>query len=281
MGFRNIQAYVDAVESGRSHYCSFRKIPSQTSAAGIWVDASMAGGNPLPNYYASSPLTADVLDGSRGLFHGADKAPETKHLTELSICVSSTATVGQFMLLDYLMYYPFFDGDDTEPQVMVNPITLPRYADGDGVMVMAVTVAPATGGGSFTFTYINQDGVQKTSPVQGCVAGAIANLVNSQQATVNGNGPFLKLAAGDRGVRSIVSAQFSVPNGGLYALVLVKPILDHAVREINTYSEVVLPLQRPFLPRIYDGAYLNLIFVATASPAGTSIVGHARFAWGI
>lgn len=282
MGFRNVKAYVDAQLRGQTHFCSFRKVPSQASVAGWWVDLSMAAGNPPPNYYASEPLVAATLDGFRGVFHGDAKAPATKHLTSLGLVTPTAGLVGRYMLLDYLLYYPFVDGDDADLQVMVNDVALPRYADGEGVQVMAVAVAPTTGGGVFTFDYVNQAGVARTSPPQGCssAAASIASLVTSSPANANSNGPFLTLAAGDTGVRSITSVQFSVLNGGLVALVLVKPLADSAVREINTTRELSFVDGRVAPPRVHDGGYLNFIMNCAATVAAGTLAGFANFAWG-
>lgn len=281
-GFSSVRAYASAFDEGRSHFCSFRKVPSQASVAGWWIDLSMAAGNPLPNYYASSPLTAAVLDGFRGLFHGDEKTPASKHLVEWGLITPTAALVGAYQLLDYLVYYPFVDGDDTDTQTMDNTVTLPRYADGAGVMIMAVAVAPTTGSGTFTVTYVNQDGVEKTSPTQRCstTAASIASIATSQPAVAGmAPGPYLVLANGDTGVRSITSAQFIVPNGGLLSLVLVKPIADSVIREINTAKEVSFVNTRPGAPRVYDGAYLGLIMNCAASVAAGQLTGHLRFVW--
>lgn len=281
-GFRNIRALADAVEGGRTHFCGFRKVPSQATTAGWWADLSMAAGNPPPNYYASSPAVAAVLDGWRGIFHGADKAPGQKFITDLGLVTPTAGLVGQYMLLDYLLYYPFIDGDDADTQAMDNTVTLPRYADGDGVQVMAVAVAPSTGGGSFTFTYINQAGVERTSPLQVCstTSANIASIVTSQQAVAgSAGGPFLTLASGDTGVRQILSVTMSVLNGGLFALVLVKPLLDAAIREINTTAEMQCIRTRPVLPRVIDGAYLGLIVNCASTIAAGTLTGFAKFAW--
>jgi hypothetical protein len=281
-GFRSVREYAAAFDDGRTHFCAFRKVPGQASVANWWIDLSMAAGNPLPNYYATSPATAAVLDGNRGVFHGADKAPASMHLTEWGLVTPTAGLVGAYTLLDYLLYYPFIDGDDTDVQAMDNTVSLPRYDDGEGVMVMAVAVAPTTGSGTFTFNYINQDGIERTSPVQGCstTAANIASIVTSQPAVANAApGPFLALANGDRGVRSIVSVTFSVPNGGLLALVLAKPIAQSVIREINTACEVSYVNQRVGAPRIYDGAYLGFIMNCAATVAAGQLAGHLKFAW--
>ena len=281
-GFSTITDYVDCHLNGRTHSCAFRKVPSQASTAGWWVDLSMAAGNPMPNYYVGTELEATLFDDFRGIFHGDDKDPASKHLCSLSLITPTAAMVGQYKLLDYLLCYPFIDGDSADAQTMNNSITLPRYTSGDGVQVMAVAVAPTTGGGTFTFDYVNQDGVTKTSKAQTCTltSANIATLLTSQQANTNCLGPFLRLDSGDTGVKRINSVTFSVANGGLMALVLVKPIAEIAIREINTEVEATYIDKRPaILPRIYDGAYLNLISNPAGSVAAGILKGAASFVW--
>jgi hypothetical protein len=282
VGFSAISAYADAMLNGQTSFCSFRKVPSQASTAGMWVDLSMTAGNPLPNYYASSPLVAATLDGMRGIFHGGDKAPSNMYLAEVGLVTPTAGLVGAYKMLDYVLYYPFVDMDSTDEQTMDNTVTLPRFADGAGVLAMMVAAAPTTGGGSFTFNYINQDGVEKTSPTIVCNTSAtsIASIITSRPSATNaGYGPFLRLSDGDTGIRSIVSTTMIVPNGGLATIVLVKPVADFAIREINTYAEATFVDRRPGPPRIYDGAYLNFIMNCAATVAAGQLSGHARFVW--
>lgn len=280
-GFANIRDYAAAHAEGRTRSCSFRKVPSQASVARWWVDLTMASGNPVPQYYASAPLVAAVLDGSRGIFHGSDVSPETLHLTELMLTTPTAGFVGQYKLLDYVLYYPFVDLDDLDTQVLDNTVTLPRYTDGRGLRAMLVAAAPTTGGGTFTFNYINQDGVEKTAPTQSfsTAAASIASIITSEQATAAGGQPFLQLASGDTGIRSIVTWTNLGASGGLGAVALVKPLADHVIREINTPSEITLVSMRPGAPRVVDGAYLGLIMNCAASVAAGQLVGRANFAW--
>ncbi len=241
----------------------------------------MAAGNPPPNYYASAPLVADTLNDFRGIFHGDDKSPASNHLTGLELITPTAGLVGRFELLDYLLYYPFVDLDDTTTQTMDNTVALPRYAGGVGVRAMLVAVAPTTGGGSFTFDYVNQDGVAKTAPTQSCSVAAsnIASIVTSEQGTAAGGQVFLRLDSGDTGIQSITSWTQIVSAGGLGSLVLVKPLATLAIREINTPSEMKRPNMTPGAPRIYDGAYLNLIMNCAGSVAAGTLTGRADFTW--
>lgn len=281
-GFRGYRSLGDAALAGQMHTAHFRKVPSQASAAGQWVDLSMASGNPKPNYYASSPLAAATLPAFEGIFHGDAKSPATKHLSEISLCSPSAGFVGTFVLLDYLLYYPFVDFDDTDVQTMDNTVTLPRYTDGEGVRAMLVAVAPTVGGGAFTYDYVDHDGAAQTSPVITCnsTADAIATVPTSQQAGAVTRGPLLlPMASTSRGIRSITSFTNTTPNGGLCAIVLVKEIARATIREINVADERSYIREIPGAPRIVDGAYLNLVVNCTSTVAAATLAGRASFIW--
>jgi len=280
-GLKNIRQIGAANDEGRSHWCAFRKVPSQATTAGGWADLSMAAGNPVPNYYAATPLQAQTLESFSGIFHGDAKAPYSKHLLAMSCVTPTTNMLGQAILCDYLLYYPFLDGDAAgEVQTLGNATTLPRYTDGDGIMAMAVAVAPTTGGGSFSFNYVDAAGNAKTSPVISANTAVtnIASLLTSDPSV--GGGPFLPLAAGSTGVRSITDVTVASAMGGLFALVLVKPLATNVTREVNTAHEIEFVTMKPGAPRIYDGAYLNWLINGVAGSIATgTFTGNCRFVW--
>lgn len=280
MGFRSVAEIVEAVRGGKVHTAHVRKVPSQASTAGHWVDLSMAAGNPPPNYYAAVPLEAVTLDGFRGIFHG-DDVGGAKRLINLALMSTSGNAAGAYWLLDYLLFYPFADLDDTSPQAMTNDVELPRYADGDGVRAMLVCLAPTVGGGSFTYDYVNQDGAARTSPVIACntTAANIATIVTSQQAVSGAGSLFLPMQSGDTGIRRITGITMIAPAGGLAAIVLVRPLAEMTVREINVPEERSLVHERTALPEILDGAYLGLAVNCAGTVAGIGIVGRFTFAW--
>jgi hypothetical protein len=280
-GFRSYGALGEAARAGQIHTAHFRKVPSQASVAGQWVDLSMAAGNPQPNYYPTAPLEAAVLSGMRGILHGDDKAPASMHVLDMVLCSPTAGFVGTYQLLDYLLYYPFVDLDDTAPQVMINDVPLPRYVDGEGVRAMLVTTAPTLGGGSFTYDYINQDGAAKTSPAITCntTADSIATICTSQQATAAGGALFLPMATGDTGIREISGVTMLAPNGGLAALVLVRPLCSARISEVSVPSERVYLTEQPNAPRVEDGAYLGLVVNCAATVAAGTLAGRITFVW--
>ena len=281
-GFPNSASIKAAFEAGRVVRSSFRKLPSQTTVTQWWSDFSMSAGTPPLNFYTTNPLDAAVLNGFKGIYRGDDVSPAAKCLQYLSLMTPTAGLVGKYKLLDYVLYYPTIDLDDTGTQSMDNTVTLPRYTDGDNLNVMLVNTVPTAGtGGTFTFSYINQDGVAKTSPIQNIssASSGITSIPSSQPAIAGNTGPFLTLAAGDRGVRSITAWNSLSPLGGFGTLVLVRCLADIEIREVNTVNYVTFPMHDAGMPVIPDGAYLGLIGSCSATVAGGILMGAATFVW--
>lgn len=283
-GFGRYGALADALEQGQSFYGSWRKSPSAVTTIGIWNDLSMAPGNPFPNYYASSPLIAAVLNGDEGIRHGGNVSPYTKHLKSLMmLTATATALPLTAILLDYLLYYPFVDMGTSDLQSMNNGVTLPRYTDGEGVQIMAVITNPpgAPSGLTFTVNYIDQDGNPQTTPANTFGAGTVTGtLATTGRAVAGLSGPFLTLAAGSTGVRSITGFTMTgALDVGLLSLVLVKPLAMHGIRGIDAPVERDYFIDFPSLPRIIDGAFLGLIACPSGSLAATAIFGDITTVW--
>ena len=244
MGFSSVQALVDAELAGQTWYSTWRKSPSQVSTIGVWFDLSMSPGNPVPQYYAASPLVGVPMSYSdeQGLMVGRNVAPATKHLKRVTVMTATaTALPMPMMLLDYLFYYPFIDEGSTDEQLLDNTQSLTRYADGEGVQVMAVSVAGRTGGQTFQFSCTNSGGVA--------------------------------------GVRSIESVTMNGADVGLFALVLVKPLAQLSLRGIDAPVEVNYFTDFGQLPTIVDDAYLNFIACPSGSLAATALHGDVTVVW--
>lgn len=281
MGFGSIKALVEAVNvSGAFQTSSFRKLYQQATTAGVWFDLSMSPGNPVNNFYASTPLEAARLDGREGIYHGEAVTPSTKHLLKTMVRSSSgTPLPLTLRLLDYLVYYPFIDMDSTDVQTLDNAVTLPRYTDGKGVQAFLVAQGSYVGGQSFTISYTNEQGVSgRSSTVTSNTGTTTGSLVTS--GTGAGQfGPFFPLQSGDRGIRSVESIQFAASNGGIAALVLCQPIAQTMIREVTAPAEKEYSNDAAAYPRIVDGAYLNFIGLAAGSMSGVAVDGLADFAW--
>ena len=271
-----VKDIVDSVNEGRINTVSFRKVPSQASTAGTWCDLSMASGNPSPNFYSGNELTATVFDSTKGIYKG-----NSEYLFEIMAQTSSAnGAPSTLMLCDYLLYYPQVDMDNVDVQSTDNTTTLPRYTSGEGVQMFVVAQYPFIGGVNFRITYTNSDGVsgRSTGLVRCNNVANIASFIHSG-SFANSFGAFLPLQSGDKGVRSVEDIQFLSPNGGLGAIVLVKPIYTTIIRELASPSESNCFKNSALLPKIEQGAYLNFLCLPNASISGVPITGIIKTIW--
>lgn len=284
MAINNFRELANCEIEGRTRSTIWRKSPSQISAQGTWFDMSMSPGTPPPKYWFDAPpAVAKTISQSAdgGLYHGANVSPYTKYLRKFSISASaSTALPIRALICDYLLYYPSLDDSTTDPQLMDNTVTLPRYTNGEGVQMLAISVAARTGGQQFYVTYTNSDGVsgRVSQTVTQSVQAAIGIIVSSGSVSPNGN-PFIGLQDGDKGVRSIESVTMLGADVGLFALILVKPLAEISIGEIQTFSEKDFLLNDNALPIIQDNAFLTLLFNTQASVGATVFFGDMKVIW--
>jgi len=274
---------VTAYDAGKSFTQVWRKNPSQTTAQGIWFDTSMSPGTPGPNYYIGGINTATTLTRSNdgGLNHSGAVSPAVKYLHKfMAMTRTATAVPLPIILADYLLFYPFIEQTDGTVD-MTNVATLPRYTDGAGVKVMAVLQNAQVGGISFNFTYTNSSGVAgRTSSTVVCNTQTVpGTIINSSQATAAGRGPFIPLQAGDTGVQSIQQVTCIGSDIGLFALVLVKPLLQTQIYDITAPTEVDCIIDKNILPVIKDDAFLGLITLPMGTLSGSALIGELTVFW--
>lgn len=285
MSIVNTKQLIDCELEGRVRQYVWRKTPSQASTAGIWFDLSMSPGNPSPQYYNGSAYTATVLARSTdgGFQHGANVSPSAKYLRSITaMTATATALPMPLILCDYLLCYPFIDTSVVEEVAMVNTNSITRYTDGKGVQVMAILTNAGLGGQSFFFTYTNSDGVSGriSQTVQMNASTATGTVVTSSVSTaIQSGNPFMGLQDGDTGVRSIESVTMLGGDYGLFALVLVKPLLRTAVNEITAPYEKDALVIGGEVPRIYDDAFLGCLALPRGTLAATALVGDIKVVW--
>lgn len=260
-------AYVqDAYAKGRTHQAPFRKA-SPAYTANNWIDFSYSAGTPIANYYVGDQLTFTLLNPNTGIFKGVgvDKYLQKIMLQDTSVNQAS------YMVLDYLMFAPFIDCDSTDKQVLTQ-IPLPRYSDGAEVMAMVVMQGTGTSSGGLVMNYTNQDGVSgKTSLT------TINSALSAGTLGIQDQRPFLQLAQGDTGIRSIESVTMLSPIGGLCAIVLVKVINSFSKYE-NAPIEIDFLADTNNIQLVDKNAYVHMI---AKCPVGSSPITQAilNFIW--
>ena len=271
---------------GKFWHASFRKVVSNVTVAGTWCDLSYSPGSPPANFYATEPLISATLSSTKGIDNVGAVSPDKKYAKKILAYSASTAFQSStLMLCDYLLYYPFIDGDATGDQTLENTVALPRFTTGEGVQAMLVAQGAYTGNVQFTINYTNSAGVAgRVSPVVTTnTAGVAATIVNS--GVIAGvAGPFIPLQSGDIGIRSIQSINFVASNGGILALVLVKPITEIGISEVTATFNTPVQYENFFdfvsANQIEDGAYLNFICLPNASLSAAVVSGLLTTTWG-
>jgi len=265
-----------------------------TQTAGMWYSIFRGGGNPAADTIlgtgtnlAFQALT-DATANATGIPHGGNVGGGTgfKHLLSAAAQTAATQTAPcVLMLVDLLGFYPITSVTTTGAQTLNNTVTLPRYTDGAGVQAF-ITPSTVMGAGTptITLTYTNSAGTGSratpaTLPI-GNTAAPVTQIVYS--GTGNGKfGPFIPLAAGDAGIRSVQSISLSATyTSGVLNLVLCKPLLTLPITTVGVTAERDLVNQFMSMPKVYDGACLAWLMLAgNATPVASPLSGHLEFGW--
>lgn len=289
MSFRRVVDFARAgSDDGRNWTSWMHKTTSPVlGAAGNWADLSVAAGIPRYNAYVGvqGEFTPLVGAGNFGLYTGPGVAADQDKLIVDASISSVTANVAPAycILADYLGHYALVDMDSTDQQDLDNTATLTRYQNGDGVQCMAVCTVPQTNTAQVTVNYTNSDGVPGRLSVFWIAAANIGtiNVAAGSAAGTAQRTPFIPLASGDKGIRSIQSITCNASAGGFMSFVLVKPLMQLSLRETSTVVE-----KTPFIhdggraPKVLPGACLNYILTSGANMASSVVRGHVTFAWG-
>ena len=296
-GFTGQDDLINQVSTNGKFYRSdWQKSTFATTAhtAGLWYSLFRGGGNPPADTIlgtgtnlAFQQLT-DATANATGIRHGGDVGGGTgyKHLLNAAAQTASATTAPcVLMLVDLLGFYPVTTVTTTGAQTLNNTVTLPRYTDGAGVQAF---VTPSTVMGAATpnisIGYTNSASVAgKATPTTlpiGNTAAAVTSIVYS--GTGAGKyGPFMPLAAGDAGIKSVQSINLSASYvSGVLNLVLCKPLLTLPITTLGVTAERDLVNQFASMPKVYDGACLAWLMLAgAATPVASPLSGHLEFGW--
>ena len=292
MAIQSIDNLIASISAGKSTRYDFNKITGgSTYAAGRWYDMSMLNSMPVANAWAGTALnwrTCDETTGNGtqvfGMPHGGNVSPDKKHLLNMNAWgTAATAVPSTLMLVDLQGYYPGISNNTTSAQTLLGTPTL-RYTNGEGVRAFMVqtAVAGATAQ-NIALSYTDQAGnAANALPVTvACTASAIAGHISHSGTAANNYGPFLPLASGDTGIRSIQTVTMSAANTGTFALCLARPLASITLSVSGLMTEKDLLNQIPSLPEIKDGACLVWLYGAgAATAASTTFAGGIEVVWG-
>lgn len=285
MGFSSVDDLVNEITTnGKFFRSTFQKTTSNgaTSAAGRAHSLFTATGVPGPGTYSGVAGTATQMNSSTAgalLLNASGVAPDTRHILTMNAYTPSTVvTPAMLILCDFLLYYPSCVVTGT-PTTLTNTATLPRYADGKGVMCFVdVQIALGAAQPALTLNYRDTSDNDQNS------TATIVSPANSAPISTlfqSSGGIFLQLAAGDLGVKRINSYTLASGTTGTVAFVLARPLAEIPLLAANTASERDLLSQLPSLPKIEDDACLGFIMlIGGAMTESQTIMGKIEMGWG-
>jgi len=296
-GFASQDDMINQVSTnGKFFRSDWQKSTFATTAhtAGLWYSLFRGGGNPAADTIlgtgtnlAFQALT-DATANATGIPHGGNVGGGTgfKHLLNAAAQTAAATTAPcVLMLVDLLGFYPITTVTTTGDQALNNTVTLPRYTDGAGVQAF-LTPSTVMGAGTpnIRLTYTDSGGTAgnltpATLPI-GNTAAAVTSIVYS--GTGAGKyGPFIPLAAGDAGIRSVQQFNLSATyTSGVLNLVLCKPLLTLPITTLGVTAERDLVNQFMSMPKVFDGACLAWLMLAgAATPVASPLSGHLEFGW--
>lgn len=293
-GFQSQDDMVNEISTnGKFYRTDWQKSTFATTAhtAGLWYSLMRGGGNPAADTILGTGTNlafqalSDTVATASGIPHGGNVGDYKVLLNAAAQTAAATTAPCVLMLVDMLGFYPVTTVTTTGAQTLNNTVTLPRYTDGAGVQAF---LTPSTVMGAatpnITLNYTNSAGTAgKATPATlpiGNTAAAVTSIVHSGTGTGK-YGPFIPLAAGDAGIRSVQSINLSASYvSGVLNLVLCKPIMTLPITTLGVTAERDLVNQFASMPRIYDGACLNWLMLAgAATPVAAPLSGHLEFGW--
>lgn len=293
MAITSLDSLIASMSAGKTWRQDWNKITGAAAyTAGRWYDFSSLAGTPVGNAFPGTALTYVPCDEATGngtqtfgMRHGGNVSPDIKHLLNIAaVTAVATGVPGVLMLVDLCGYYPGINMNVATAQTLTGTPTL-RYTNGNGVRAfLAVTATTGATAHNVSITYTDESGNTGNVPpvTVACTASAIAPHITHSGTAGNNYGPFIPLASGDFGMRSVQSLTLSAASGaGTAALVLAKPLVTIPITTVGVGAERDLLNQVPSMPRIPDGACLTwLYFAGAATAAATNFYGHIETVWG-
>jgi hypothetical protein len=220
------------------------------------------------------------------IYHGGDVSTDTKHIVNMGAWTNLAASApASLLLVDMLGVYPRLLTNSSSLQTLNNTLILPRYTDGKGVRAFLVlNAANGANAQNTAMLYTNTGDVsgRALGTVVSNTASAIVSHILHSGVAAGNTGPFLPLAGGDLGIKSVQSVQFSAASAsaGFVDLVLCKPLAMLPLTAAFYTNERDFLNQIPSLPKVVDGACLSLLIGSGAVMAASVYQGYVDFAWG-
>lgn len=260
-----INSYDDilaSIVSGKFQERYFAKTLPIAPAAGVCVSLWEADSMPAAGGSGTAFVGRPCIPTTTGAIAFANASGDDENYLINVSAWASASGIGSLMVYDRILDVGSIDMTSTSLQ-SISMSALPRYADGEGVMMFLEVTSAITGAPVFTISYTDQAGNPGTTATVTCSAYGAGRFAYAA-------GPFIPLAAGDTGVRSAASITFSVAGAaGAGRLVFAKPLVTLPLLTAGTVVERDLVTQTPRLPMLPDDHCLSAFIIGAGTTTGT------------
>jgi len=271
---------VSAISGGKHLEYGFRKA---SGTASVWHFDFRSVGWPGAGAYTNIPggtAFNGLSEGSYGTRGVSLGASDHLYLSNIGVGgeISTLASSGIYITVDLLVGAGDISATSITSQA-ISTTALPRWTTGEGLcMSLEVTTALGATASNITLTYTDQAGNAANST--GAIAlttGAVAQRLVPAQ-----DGPMIRLADGDSGVRNVEACILSASMlAGVMAAIIYKPIRVSTIFA-GLPTEQTTPGQAGGIRRLTDtaGGSMPCITAIRWHAPGMGIAGYYEYVWG-
>lgn len=256
---------------GNGKYFDFQGTKaSQTTVANQWSSFLRTAGVPGAMTFNNIPGPAALDAATAGAWPLPMALGATDFLYLTNVGTNHATGTNIVLLADVVQAAGNINANSNTTQLVSTTQNL-RWTGGSGLMMtLEITGALGATAANVTLSYVNQAGSAGTTAAIAMTTSGIAGRLQPVQ-----DGPAIRLATGDYGVRSIATAIFSAAmGGGTLAALIYKPLLLVPTLATTSFVERSTPAQIggiKALTEVAQGSKAALGFLVLCSTTATGV----------
>jgi hypothetical protein len=261
---------IDARGTGQ-YFDYFGVKASQTTVANNWSSFLRTNGNPTAASYSNIPGGGRMTSATTGAVPIPVTIGGSDHLYLTNAAANHVTGTNVHMYVDVLVSAGNILATSATSQ-NISTTSLSRWTSGEGLaMTLEVTAALGATAANITISYTDQAGntANSTGAIALTTGAATGRLVPVQ------DGPMIRLATGDYGVRTIEGCilSASMTGSGVMAALIYKPLVVCPTIGLTTWNERSTPAQLSGIKQLTSAAGGQLPFVGSFVLASTTSTG--------
>ena len=268
-----ITSFNDVIDArGNGQYFDYFGVKaSQTTVANNWSSFLRTAGVPAAASYSNIPGGGRMTSATTGAVPIPVTIGGSDHLYLTNAVANHVTGTNVHMYVDVLVSAGNILATSATSQ-NISTTSLSRWTSGEGLaMTLEVTAALGATAANITISYTDQAGntANSTGAIALTTGAATGRLVPVQ------DGPMIRLATGDYGVRTIEGCilSASMTGSGVMAALIYKPLVVCPTMTLNLWNERSTPAQLSGIKQLTSAVGGELPFVGSFVLASTTSTG--------